>query len=184
MPRQKGRNHHLLLLAANQEGYHNLVKLVSIANTDGFYFKPRIDHELLARYARGLIGSSACLAGEIPSLLLEGDEEGACERASLYQDILGEGNFYLELMHNALSEQALANKGLLRVSERTGIPIIATNDAHYLNAADASWHEVLLCVQTNSTINDPGRYRFGASDFYLRSPEEMWMLFGDELPMR
>ncbi|WP_300522029.1 DNA polymerase III subunit alpha [Aminiphilus sp.] len=179
---KRGRNHHLLLLAENQEGYHNLVKLVSIANTDGFYFKPRIDHELLARYARGLIGSSACLAGEIPSLLLEGDEEGACERASLYRDILGEGNFYLELMHNALSEQALANKGLLRVSERTGIPIIATNDAHYLNAADASWHEVLLCVQTNSTINDPGRYRFGASDFYLRSPEEMWTLFGDELP--
>lgn len=179
---RKGGNNHLILLARDLEGYHNLVKLVSIANTDGFYYRPRIDHDLLARYSKGLIASSACLAGEIPSLILEGNEEGAAERASLYQDILGKGNFYLEVMHNALAEQALVNKAIVRIAKRTGIPLVATNDAHYLNASDASWHDILLCVQTNATVNEPNRYRFGASDFYLRSPEEMWTLFGRELP--
>ncbi len=179
---RKGGNNHLILLARDLEGYHNLVKLVSIANTDGFYYRPRIDHDLLARYSKGLIASSACLAGEIPSLILEGNEEGAAERASLYQDILGKGHFYLEVMHNALAEQALVNKAIVRIAKRTGIPLVATNDAHYLNASDASWHDILLCVQTNATVNEPNRYRFGASDFYLRSPEEMWTLFGRELP--
>lgn len=179
---RKGGNHHLLLLAKDLAGYHNLVKLVSIANTDGFYYKPRIDHDLLARHASGLIASSACLAGEIPSLILEGNEKAAEERANLYKDIMGEGNFYLEIMHNALPEQALVNKALIRLSRSTGIPLIATNDAHYLNAADASWHDILLCVQTNATVDDPNRYRFNASDFYLRSPAEMWALFGTELP--
>jgi len=179
---RKGGNNHLVLLARDLEGYHNLIKLVSIANTDGFYYKPRIDHDLLARYARGLIASSACLAGEIPSLILEGNEKGAEERATLYQDIMGKGNFYLEIMHNALPEQALVNKAIVRISRSTGIPLIATNDAHYLKASDASWHDVLLCVQTNATVDEPNRYRFGASDFYLRSPSEMWALFGRELP--
>lgn len=179
---RKGGNNHLILLARDLEGYHNLVKLVSIANTDGFYYRPRIDHDLLARHSKGLIGSSACLAGEIPALILEGNEEGAAERAILYQDILGKGNFYLEVMHNALPEQAVVNKAIVRISKATGIPLVATNDAHYLNASDASWHDILLCVQTNATVNDPNRYRFGASEFYLRSPEEMWALFGKELP--
>lgn len=179
---RKGGNNHLVLLARDLDGYHNLVKLVSIANTDGFYYKPRIDHDLLARYAGGLIASSACLAGEIPSLILDGNEKGAEERAILYQDIMGKGNFYLEIMHNALPEQAMVNKAIVRISGKTGIPLIATNDAHYLNASDASWHDILLCVQTNATVNDPNRYRFGASDFFLRSPAEMWALFGSELP--
>jgi DNA polymerase-3 subunit alpha len=179
---RKGGNNHLVLLARDLEGYHNLVKLVSIANTEGFYYKPRIDHDLLARYSKGLIASSACLAGEIPSMILEGNEKGAEERATLYQDIMGKGNFYLEIMHNALPEQALVNKGIIRISRRTGIPLVATNDAHYLNASDSSWHDVLLCVQTNATVDEPNRYRFGSSDFYLRSPSEMWTLFGRELP--
>lgn len=179
---RKGRNHHLCLWAENQEGYRNLIKLVSIANTDGFYYKPRIDHDLLARYSRGLIGGSACLAGEIPSLILEGDEQGALERALMYRDLLGEGNFYLEIMHNRISEQARVNKALVELSRKTGIPLIATNDAHYLRKEDSLWHEVLLCVQTNTTLDDPKHFSFGSDDFYLRSPQEMWALFGSELP--
>ncbi|HAK41282.1 MAG TPA: DNA polymerase III subunit alpha, partial [Synergistaceae bacterium] len=177
-----GRNYHLLVLAENQEGYQNLVKLVSLANTDGFYYRPRVDHDLLSRYSRGLIASSACLAGEIPSLILEGSEEEAIQRAMLYRDIFGEGNFFFEIMHNGIPEQAAANRALIKMSSRTGIPLIATNDAHYLEAGDASWHDVLLCVQTNATVNTPNRYRFGADDFYLRSPEEMWSLFGNDVP--
>lgn len=177
-----GRNYHLLVLAESQEGYQNLVKLISIANTDGFYYRPRVDHDLLSRYSGGLIASSACLAGEIPSLILEGSDEEALQRAMLYRDIFGEGNFFLEIMHNGIPEQAVANKALIKMSSLTGIPLVATNDAHYLEAEDASWHDVLLCVQTNATVNAPNRYRFGADDFYLRSPEEMWSLFGDEVP--
>ncbi len=177
-----GKNFHLLLLAETQEGYKNLVKLVSIANTEGFYYKPRVDHELLSAYQKGLLASSACLSGEIPSLILENDESGARERVEMYRDIFGPENFFLEIMHNSLREQAVVNKELVRFSRETGIPLIATNDAHYLEAGDAAWHDVLLCVQTNSTVNTQNRYRFGSNDFYLRSPEEMWELFGTELP--
>lgn len=177
-----GRNYHLVVWAENQEGYQNLIRMVSIANTDGFYYKPRVDHDLLSRFSSGLIASSACLAGEIPSLVLESSEKEATERALLYRDIFGKDNFFLEVMHNSLPEQAVANKALIRMSRSTGIPLIATNDAHYPEAEDALWHDVLLCVQTNATVNTPNRYRFGAGDFYLRSPEEMWNLFGAELP--
>ncbi|MCF7935570.1 MAG: DNA polymerase III subunit alpha [Synergistales bacterium] len=181
--RDKGaRNYHLLLLAENQKGYRNLVKLISKANTDGFYFKPRIDHELLSQYSEGIIASSACLAGEIPSFLREGREEQAVERALLYRDIMGEGNFFLEVMHNSIPEQAVVNKGLAKIAKKTGIPMIATNDAHYPKASDAEWHDILLCVQTNNTVDDPNRYQFPAQEFYFRSPEEMWQYFGDELP--
>lgn len=178
----KERNYHLLLLAENQEGYRNLVKLVSIANTEGFYYKPRIDYELLSRYAKGLIGSSACIAGEVPSLILEGKKKEATEKAALYNEILGKGNFFLEIMPNSLPEQTVANTALIEMSRSIGIPLIATNDAHYLRAEDADWHEVLLCVQTNNTIDDPNRYKFGCKDFYLRSPEEMWNLLESEVP--
>ncbi len=179
---KKSRNYHLLLLAENQKGLHNLIKLVSEANTNGFYYKPRIDHDLLSRYHEGLIGSSACLAGEIPSMILNGDERGALERASLYRDILGRNNFFLEVMYNAIPEQALVNKSLVRMARTQDFPLIATNDAHYLDKTDFEWHEILLCVQTNSTIRDEKRMSFGSNDFYLRSPEEMWALFGSELP--
>ena len=177
-----GRNYHLVVWAESQEGYQNLIRMVSIANTDGFYYKPRVDHDLLARFSKGLMASSACLAGEIPSLILEGNEAEAAARAMLYRDIFGKDNFFLEVMHNTLPEQAAANRALTKISGSTGIPLIATNDAHYPEAGDASWHDVLLCVQTNATVNTPNRYRFGADDFYLRSPEEMWSLFGAELP--
>ncbi|WP_281744215.1 DNA polymerase III subunit alpha [Thermanaerovibrio acidaminovorans] len=178
----KGRNNHLVLWAEDQVGYKNLIKLVSIANTDGFYYKPRVDHRVLSQHSKGIIASSACLAGEIPQLLMDGDFDGAVSRANLYRDIFGEGNFFIEIMYNQLPEQAMANAELIRLAKRCSLPLIATNDAHYLRREDASWHDVLLCVQTNSTVDTPDRYRFGSDDFYLRTPEEMWSLLGGEVP--
>ena len=178
-----GKNlYHLILLAENDEGYRNLVRIVSVANTDGFYYKPRIDHDLLARHSAGIIGASACLGGEIPNLIIKGDTEGALERAELYRDILGDGNFFLELQHNSIPEQAIVNKTLADMARAHGFPLIATNDAHYMKKSDADWHDILLCVQTNSVVSDPNRYRFKGDDYYFRSPEEMWRLFGAELP--
>ncbi|MDR2180942.1 MAG: DNA polymerase III subunit alpha [Synergistaceae bacterium] len=178
---KKGKNNHLLLLAENDEGYHNLVKLVSIANTDGFYYKPRIDHDLLARYHKGLIVSSACLAGEIPQLILADKEKEATDRALLYRDIVGKDNFFLEVMINQISAQAKVNKALIRMSKETGIPLIATNDAHYLEKDDYDWHKILLKVNTHADETDDA-FGFSSNDFYLRSPEEMNDLFGPEMP--
>ena len=179
--RQK-KNHHLLLLAENDEGYHNLIKLVSIANTRGFYYKPRVDHQLLAQYSKGIIASSACLAGEIPALLLEGKEQEALARAEMYRDIFGPKNFFLEIMPNRIPEQAIVNKRLVGMARQHGFPLIATNDAHYLNEADYDWHELLLCVGTKKLITDPDRMSFKVNDFYFRSAQEMWNFFGAEVP--
>ncbi|MCL1940826.1 MAG: DNA polymerase III subunit alpha [Synergistaceae bacterium] len=176
------KNNHLLLLAENNEGYHNLIKLISIANTDGFYYKPRIDHSLLAKYSKGLIAGSACLAGEIPSLILQNKEDAARERALFYRDLMGKDNFFLEIMYNQIPEQGFVNNALIKISRNTGIPLIATNDAHYLNKEDSEWHELLLCIQTKSDLSDPNRMSFKYPDFYLRSPEEMYEIFGDTVP--
>ena len=178
---KKAKFNHLLLLAETDEGYHNLVKLVSIANTDGFYYKPRIDHDLLAKHSRGIIASSACLAGEIPQLVLQGREEDAARLALTYQDIMGKGNFYLEIMSNTLAEQAKVNKALIRISKETGIPLVATSDAHYLNKEDYGWHEILLRINTHAEEGDDA-FGFSVNDFYLRPPEEMDALFGTEVP--
>ena len=178
---KKGKNNHLILLAENEEGYRNLVKLVSIANTDGFYYKPRIDHDLLASCARGIIASSACLAGEVPQLVLQGREDEAAKRALLYQDIMGKGNYFLEIMSNTLPEQAVVNKALIRIAKDTGIPLIATSDAHYLNAEDYEWHKILLRINTHADDTDDA-FGFSVNDFYLRSPEEMDAIFGAEVP--
>lgn len=179
--RQK-KNHHLLLLAENDEGYHNLIKLVSIANTRGFYYKPRVDHQLLTQYSKGIIASSACLAGEIPALLLEGKDQEALARAEMYRDIFGPENFFLEIMPNRIPEQAIVNKRLVGMARQHGFPLIATNDAHYLNEADYDWHELLLCVGTKKLITDPDRMSFKVNDFYFRSAQEMWNFFGAEVP--
>ncbi|MCC8184591.1 DNA polymerase III subunit alpha, partial [Cloacibacillus porcorum] len=180
---REGKNqNHLILLAENEEGYYNLTKLVSIANTDGFYYKPRIDHELLARYSKGLICASACLGGEIPQFIIQNNIDAAYERAQLYLDIMGKGNFFLEIQSNIIPEQAIVNKTLVEMSKKLDIPLIATNDAHYLKREDAEWHDILLCVQTGSIVTDEKRYRFTGSDYYFRSPEEMWQIFGGELP--
>lgn len=173
---------HLVLLAENEEGYHNLVKLVSTACTDGFYYKPRIDHELLARHSKGIIASSACLGGEIPNMIMRGDDEGALARAMFYRDILGKDNFFLEIQSNQIPEQAIVNKTLIEMSRKHGFPLVATNDSHYMKRSDAEWHDVLLCVQTNSNVGDQNRYRFTGDDFYFRSPEEMWEIFGRDVP--
>ncbi|MBQ8693208.1 MAG: DNA polymerase III subunit alpha, partial [Synergistaceae bacterium] len=178
---KKGKNNHLILLAENEEGYHNIVKMISIANTEGFYYKPRIDHEVLAKYAKGVIASSACLAGEIAQFILSGREKEARDCALLYQDIMGKGNFYLEIMSNTLPQQAIVNRALIKMSRETGIPIIATADSHYLNKEDFDWHKILLRINTHADDTDDA-FGFSANDYYLKSPEEMNALFADEVP--
>ena len=178
---KKGKNNHLILLAENETGYHNLVKMISIANTEGFYYKPRIDHDILAKYSKGVIASSACLAGEIAQFILNGQEDKARECALLYQDIMGKGNFYLEIMSNTLPEQAIVNKALIKMSKETGIPLIATADSHYLNKEDFEWHKILLRINTHADDTDDA-FGFSVNDFYLKSPEEMNALFADEVP--
>ncbi|MDO4988056.1 MAG: DNA polymerase III subunit alpha [Synergistes sp.] len=180
--REGKAQNHLILLAENEEGYYNLTKLVSVANTDGFYYKPRIDHDLLANHSKGLICASACLGGEVPQYILKGDIEGAYKCAGLYSDIMGDGNYFLEIQSNSLSEQALVNKTLVEMGKKLNLPLIATNDSHYLKREDASWHDILLCVQTGSIVTDEKRYRFTGDDYYFRSPEEMWAIFGNDLP--
>lgn len=174
--------YHLILLAETDEGYHNLARLVSIAATDGFYYKPRIDHDLLARYSKGIIASSACLGGEIPALIMTGDLEGARARAGMYSDIMGSGNFFLEIQSNSIPEQKKVNEALIEMSKSMGLGLIATNDSHYMKRSDAGWHDILLCVGTRSVVSDPNRYRFTGDDYYFRSPDEMWDIFGTECP--
>ncbi|MDR1650248.1 MAG: DNA polymerase III subunit alpha, partial [Synergistaceae bacterium] len=178
----KKEQFHLVLLAENDEGYHNIAKLSSIAFTDGLYYKPRIDHELLARHSKGVIACSACLGGEIPSLIMADDEAGALSRAMLYRDIMGSGNFFLEIQGNSIPAQARVNAALIKMSREHGFPLVATNDSHYTKRSDAGWHDILLCVQTQSTVLDRDRYRFSGDDYYFRSPEEMWDIFGANVP--
>ena len=168
---------HLVLLCQNETGYRNLSYMVSQAYVEGFYIRPRIDLELLRAHSEGLIGLSACLAGEIPKRLMNGNYEGAKEYALMMQDILGEGNFYLELQDHGIREQQEVNRALLRLHQETGIPLVATNDAHYLRKEDAESHDVLLCIQTGKTVDDANRMRYEPQNFYLRSTEEMEDIF-------
>jgi DNA polymerase-3 subunit alpha len=169
--------YHLVLLATNETGYRNLMKLSSLSYTEGFYYKPRIDEELLIRYHEGLIGLSACLGGEIPSLLLEGKAEEALNRARRLRDILGYDNFYLELQDHGLPEQKKVNPLLVGLSKRSGIPLVVTNDIHYLDKEDAVAQDILLCISTNKKRNELSRMRFETSEFYLKSGDEMAALF-------
>ncbi len=171
--------YHLVLLAENQKGYENLIKLVSRSWLEGFYYKPRIDMELLQANAQGLIGLSACLAGQIPGLLMAGKPDEAKEAALAYDAIFGRGNFYLELQDHGLENQTSVNGGLIRIHEETGIPLVATNDLHYVSREDAYVQDVLLCIQTGKTLADTARMQFETQEFYLKSPEEMKLLFGD-----
>ena len=168
---------HLILLAKNNTGYKNLMKLVSIAYIKGFYYKPRIDFNLLEEYHEGLICLSACIGGDIPQRILKGDYNGARDLAIRLNRIMGHGNFYLELQYNNIEEQMQVNSGLVKISEETGIPLIATNDIHYINREDARAQEILICIQTGKTINDADRLKFETDEFYLKSPEEMWEHF-------
>ena len=149
------QSNHLVLLAETVEGYQNLSYLVSHAHLDGFYYKPRIDRDLLSRHSRGLIGLSACLKGEIPEMCVKRDIAGAVKRAGEYADILGKDNFFLELQDHGIADQRLANAGLLQVAKKTGLNLVASNDVHYLSAGDHEAHDVMLCLQTQTVLSDP-----------------------------
>lgn len=169
--------YHLVLLAENNEGYQNLIKLVSLGYTEGFYYKPRVDEELLRKYHKGLIASSACLAGPVPRMLLTGSYDMAKDMALKYLDIFGEGNFFLELQNHGIPEQKTVNAGLIKMSEETGIPLICTNDVHYIRQEDWEAHDVLLCIQTGKTVNDENRMRYEGNCYHLKSADEMYELF-------
>ena len=177
--RRKESPYHLILLVKNNEGYKNLIKLVTSSYLEGFYYKPRIDKEILRKYNKGLIASSACLQGEIPQNLLQNNLEKAREVALEYLEIFGEGNFYLEIQKNNIPEQEVVNKKLISLSKELSIPLVATNDIHYVNKEDARAHEILLCIQTATSLNDEKRLKFSTNEFYFNSPEEMEEKFID-----
>lgn len=164
---------HLVLLCKNNEGYKNLTKLVSLGFIEGFYYKPRIDKEILRKYSKGLIGLSACLAGEIPKALSENNYEKAKELTLEYKDIFEEGSFFLEMQSNGIDEQVLVNQGIVRLSRELNLPLVATNDSHYLTKDDYYSHEVLLCIQTAKKMSDADRMTFSTNEFYFKSSEEM-----------
>lgn len=168
---------HLVILAKNLEGYRNLCKLATIAQLEGFYHKPRIDREILREYSRGLIGLSACMHGEIPRLISESAIDKADEAARTYLKIFGENNFFLEVQSNGIAIQEKVNQALLDMSKRLSIPLVATNDCHYLNKEDVHAHELLLCIQTGKTIHDPDHFRFATDQLYFKSKEEMHSSF-------
>lgn len=170
-------SNHLVLLCKNETGYKNLIKMVSLGFTEGFYSKPRIDHGLLEQYHEGLICLSACLAGEIPQALLAGDYERAKSLALYYRDTFGEGNYYLEMQDHGIEEQRRVLPELVRLSRETGIPLVATNDAHYIAQEDARMQHILICIQTNKTVNDEDVLEFETEEFYLKSTDEMYALF-------
>lgn len=168
--------YHLVLLVKNEVGYENLMKIVSAASIDGFYYKPRVDHEFLREHSEGLIALSACLGGEVQKALLKDNYEKAKEVALLYKDIFKEG-FYLEIQDHGMEEQRKVTDGNIRLSRETGIPLVATNDVHYINKEDSTAHDILMCIQTGKTVEDTNRRRYPSDQFYLKSEEEMWDMF-------
>ncbi|MDN5326473.1 MAG: polymerase subunit alpha [Moorella sp. (in: firmicutes)] len=176
-PRRDDYQYHLVLLAADATGYRNLTALVSAAFLEGFYYKPRVDRELLSRHSQGLIALSACLAGEVPAHLLKNQEDAAYDAATWLREVFGPENFYLELQDHGLPEQRQLNRQLVDLATRLKIPLVATNDVHYVRQDQARAHDVLLCIQTGKTLDDPNRLRFPTAQFYLKSPAEMDNLF-------
>ena len=171
------RYYHLVLLAENNQGYSNLMKIVSKGFVEGFYYKPRVDLQLLEKYHEGIIALSACLAGEVARFLTRGMYEDAKAAALRYQDIFGKGNFFLELQDHGIPEQQNVNQQLLKMHRETGIDLVATNDVHYTLAEDAQPHDVLLCLQTGKKLADQDRMRYEGGQYYVKSPEEMERLF-------
>src|SRR5215213_1556873 len=172
-------NNHLVLLAETNEGYHNLIKLVSAGYTEGFYYKPRIDKDLLAQHAKGLIGLSSCLKGEVASEIRTGRERKALEAAATFRDILGAGNFFLEMQYQGIDEQLVVNKGLVPIARELNMPLVGTNDVHYLMHGDHRPHDILLCIGTGKTVNDRDRMRYHGDQFYLKTSAEMSKVFGE-----
>ena len=171
------RYHHLVLLEENNKGYQNLMKIVSIGFTEGFYYKPRVDKEVLRKYHEGIIATSACLAGEVQRNVLRGMYEEACKSAREYEEIFGKGNFFLELQDHGLPEQKQVNQALLRMSRELHIELVATNDIHYTYAEDVKPHDILLCLQTGKRLSDEDRMRYEGGQYFVKSPEEMAQLF-------
>ena len=171
------RYYHLILLAKNNTGYHNLMKIVSAGYTDGFYYKPRVDFETIEKYHEGLICSSACLAGEVPRYIQKGMYEEAKQVVLKYQNCFGKDDYFLELQDHGIPEQQTVNQALLRISKELGVPLIVTNDAHYTRAEDASAHDILLCIQTGKKVQDEDRMRYEGGQYYIKSEEEMRRLF-------
>jgi DNA polymerase-3 subunit alpha len=177
-PRVDDDQYHLVLLAKDNRGYKNLMKLVSLGFTEGFYYKPRVDKKALREHSEGLVALSACLAGEIPTLLLNGEYEEAKLVALEYEEIFGKGNFFLEIQDHGITDQKRVNEELIALSRETRIPLVATNDVHYIMKEDAPVHDVLLCIQTGKTLDEENRLKFPTNEFYLKSREEMEALFG------
>lgn len=171
------RYYHMILLAENNQGYQNLMKIVSKGFVEGFYYKPRIDDEVLREYHEGIIALSACLAGEVPRFLARGMYEDACRVARKYKEIFGENNFFLELQDHGIPAQKTVNQGLLRMSQELSIPLVATNDCHYIFKEDVESHDILLCIQTGKKVADENRMRYEGGQFYVKSEEEMRALF-------
>lgn len=171
--------YHLILLAENQTGYRNLVQLVSLANIEGMYYKPRVDKELLKKYHEGIICLSACVAGEIPRALIQGNKAKAESLVQEYLNIFGKDNFFLEIQNHGLAEERISNAGLVELAQKYNIGLVATNDCHYVLRADSEFHDILLCIQMGKTIADPARMRFNSDDYYVKSPAEMAELFKD-----
>ena len=179
-PKKDKTPHHLILLARNNVGYRNLLQIATAAQLEGFYYKPRVDRQYLAEHAEGLIALSGCRSGEIPRLILRGQMDAARRAAAWYRDVFGPEGFYLELQrHEGIPELTQVNAGLMEIGRELGIPLVATNDVHYVLPEEAHAQEILLCIQTNTTINDPKRKTMGDESFYLKSPEEMAALFSD-----
>ena len=170
-------NYHLVLLCENETGYKNLIKLVSAGFVDGFYGKPRVDHDLLREYHEGLIALSACLAGEIPQALMAGDWDRARETALFYKELFGSEHYYIELQDHGLPEQREVLPQLIRLARELKIPLVATNDCHYLTREDTRMHHALICIQTGKTVDDEDVLEFGSDEFYVKSAEEMYQLF-------
>lgn len=179
IPKIDDNLYHLTLLAENQEGYHNLLQLVSIAFTEGFYYKPRVDKNLLKKYGKGLIALSGCIAGEVASYCIKGDMDTAIRSAKDYLEIFGYNNFYLELQDHGFKEQKKANEGLIQIHNSLGIPIVATNDVHYTDKSHWEMQDILLCIQTGKSIDDPNRMKFQSHELYLKNETEMLELFGE-----
>jgi DNA polymerase-3 subunit alpha len=173
---------HMTLLAESTEGMHNLFRLSSLASLEGYYYKPRMDRELLETYGKGIIATTGCPSGEVQRLLQQDRYADACQAASDYRDIFGRDNFFCELMDHGISIEKQVQEDLFRLKKELGLPGLATNDLHYTYAEDAKPHEVLLCVQTGKTLADPNRFKFDAQDFYLKSPAEMRAQWDPQFP--
>ncbi len=176
------RAYHLILLAESNEGYRNLIQLVSRAHVEGFYYRPRVDKEILREHSKGIIATSACLQGEIPVLLAREGKKRAAEAVEEYKGIFPEGRFYLEIQDNGLAEQNRANPELIDIARKTGTPLVATNDCHYLERKDARVHDILLCLQTGKVIGAADRMRFETDEFYVKAPQEFERAFGHVAP--